>query len=257
MNAPLRPKLVNQRLWQKRRAHYLAVFKRALLLLREKDCLPEDEPNLNRELRFAVVTARLAIDPIGRFGAPYFEAQNPPDPDAEEVQPYEYKRPDALWMHDDPAAPDDRHREKCFAIECKRLGYPTKARWNLNEVYVTHGIQRFRTTGHHYGMHMAEGAMVGYVQSMGLKEVFVEVCRHAAAVSAPPLVLAAEGWNSRGVTELGHQFARDFPISPFYLTHLWLDIQDIPVRPPTPRAKRPKRSKPQRLAKRASRSTSS
>jgi hypothetical protein len=98
--------------------------------------------------------------------------------------------------------------------------------------------------------------MVGYVQSMGLKEVFAEVCRYTAAVSAPPLVLAAEGWQPRGITELGHHFDRDFPISPFHLTHLWLDIQDIPFRPSTPRAKRPKRSKPQRRAKRSPRTSS-
>jgi hypothetical protein len=242
MSAPPRPKLADPRLWQKRRAHYLAVFRRALMLLRERDRLPEDEPNLNRELHFAVVTARREIDPNGRFGAPIFEAQNPPDPDVDTVQAHEFKRPDAQWMHDDPAAPDDRHREKHFAVECKRLGFPTKARWNLNKGYVDRGIQRFRSSEHCYGVHMAEGAMIGYVQSMGLSEVYAEVCQHATAVSTPPLVLAEHGWQPRGVTEFVHRFDRDFPISPFHLIHLWLDIQDIPVRPQTALPTRPRRA---------------
>jgi hypothetical protein len=134
-------------------------------------------------------------------------------------------------------------------VECKRLGFTTKARWNLNEEYVISGIQRFRSSKYRYGMHMAEGIMIGYVQSMGLPEVYADVTKHAAATGTPPPVLAARGWQSRSVTDLAHQFDRGFPVSPFHLTHLWLDIQDIPTRPRTaPPTKKPK---PQRTKKRA------
>jgi hypothetical protein len=95
MSAP--PTLAHPRFWVKRRAHYFAVFERALMLLRERGTLPEDEIGLNRELHWAVVTARREIDPKGHFGKPVFEAQNPPDPDAETTQPHEYKRPDVQW----------------------------------------------------------------------------------------------------------------------------------------------------------------
>lgn len=245
MTAPSPPTLTSPRLWQRRRAHYLEVFKQALLLLRARATLPEDEPNLNRELRFAVVTARRQLDPRGRYSAPVFEAQNSPDPDASSVRPHEYKRPDIQWVHDDPTAPDDRHREKYFVIECKRLGNATAAKWNLNEQYVISGILRFCSLTHCYGMHMHEGAMIGYVQSMGLCAAHADVCRHAAAQNTPPPLLTTHGWQPAGVSELGHQFVRNFPVSPFHLTHLWLDIQDIPVRPPVARAlKHSKRSKP-------------
>lgn len=227
MTAFVRPKLTSQSLWQRRRTHYLAVFKKALLLLRAKAPLPADEPTLNRELRFVVVTARLELDPKGRFRAPAFEAQNMADPDASTIQPHEYKRPDALWIDDDPTAPDDRHREKAFTIECKRLGSPTTSGRKLNEQYVIGGIERFRSTDHRYGMHTADGLMIGYVQSMGLAAVHSEVCRHAAAKGIPAVALSLNGWQQKGVSELEHAFMRSFPSSPFQLTHLWLDMQDI------------------------------
>lgn len=63
MSAPM---LADPRLWQRRRAHYLAVFERALILLRERGPLPEDEIGLNRRLYFEVVTARRELDPRGR-----------------------------------------------------------------------------------------------------------------------------------------------------------------------------------------------
>lgn len=228
MTTPARPKLTSQSLWQRRQTHYLAVFKKALLLLRDKAPLPADEPTLNRELRFVVVTARLELDPKGRFRAPAFEAENMADPDASTTQPHEYKRPDAQWIDDDPAAPDDRHREKSFTIECKRLGSPPSPGWKLNEQYVIGGIERFRSTDHRYGMHTADGLMIGYVQSMGLAAVHSEVCQHAAAKGIPGVDLSPIGWQQKGVSELEHTFQRSFLLSPFHLTHLWLDMQDIP-----------------------------
>src|SRR5580700_9532229 len=219
-------KLASQKLWERRRAHYFAVFRLALMLLRERSSLPEGELDLNREYRFAVSTACRRLDPLGQFGRPVFEAQSPPDPDAETMQPHEWKRPDAQWLHDDPAAPDERHCEKSFFVEFKRLGSPTPTRRDLNEEYISHGVERFRSLEHRYGMHMSEGLMIAYLQSMGLQAVYAEVCRHAVAMKFPPLVLAASGWQPKGVTELFHHFERDFPlISPFGLRHFWVDIQ--------------------------------
>ena len=251
MTTPTRPKLISQRLWQTRRAHYVAVFKKALLLLREKAPLPADEPNLNRELKFVVVTARLELDPNGRFRAPGFEQQNLADPDASTIQPHEYKRPDAQWVDDDPAAPDDRHREKSFTIECKRLGFPPSPGWKLNEQYVIDGIERFRSTTHRYGMHTAEGLMIGYVQSMGLAAVHSEVCHHAAAKGIPGVVLSPTGWQQEGVSELEHAFQRSFLLSPFHLTHLWLDMQDVPSLSRTAPARKPSKKSVQRSRKNA------
>jgi hypothetical protein len=206
------------------------------MLVRQHSTLPGDEPNLNRKLRRTTTTACRELDPEGRFGYPTWEAQSPPDPDADTVQPHELNRPDVQWGYDDPVALDDPYGEKYFTVECKRLGRPVETGWCPNEYYVTRGIERFRSLGHKYGLHMSEGAMIGWLQSMRLPDVHADVCRYAVANHMPPPVVASSGWQPCGVTELTQRLERDFPLSPFDLTHLWCDIQDIRVTVPTPAA---------------------
>lgn len=222
-----RPSLIDQKLWQTRRTHYMAVFETALMLLRQRHELPVDEPGLVRELHFATVTARRKLDPKGRFGAPVFEAQNLPDPDSERHEVFEHKRPDIQWIHDDESASDDRHREKSFVIECKRLGQTTASRWNLNEQYVISGIHRFRSTEWKYGLRMSEGMMIGFVQDMDMPTILDVVNDYAATASLPSLELEID-FVSAGVSRLNHAFDRPFSQSPFKLHHQWVDLLDIP-----------------------------
>jgi hypothetical protein len=224
----LRPSLIQANLWRRRHAHYIAVIERALLLLREVAALPVDEPHLVRELRFKTITARRQLDPKGQFGSPCFESQNLPDPDHERAQAFEYKRPDIQWRHDDESAPDDRHREKSFVIECKRLGNTTAARWNLNQQYVIGGVMRFYSPDWRYGLHMADGMMVAFVQSMDLAEIQNIVNIQLAQNELPLLDLKGTFLDAE-ISRLDHEFERRFPISPFRLSHLWLDIRDVPV----------------------------
>lgn len=221
------PSLIHRKLWQSRRKHYLAVVESALMLLRQRHELPVDEPGLVRELHFATVTARRTLDPKGRFGSPVFEAQNLPDPDSEQLESFEHKRPDIQWIHDDESAADDRHREKSFVIECKRLGQVTASRWNLNEQYVISGIHRFHSKEWKYGLHMSEGMMIGFVQDMDMSTILDVVNSHVSAKSLPHLSLE-KSFIEAGVSRLNHEFERSFSQSPFTLFHQWIDIRDMP-----------------------------
>lgn len=222
-----RPSLIHQKLWQSRRQHYIAVFENALMMLRQRHELPVDEPGLVRELHFASVTARRTLDPVGRFGSPVLEAQNLPDPNSERLEFFEYKRPDIQWIHDDESASDDRHREKSFVIECKRLGQTTASGWNLNEQYVIGGIHRFRSTEWKYGLHLSDGMMIGFVQDMELSAILAVVNSHIATASLPCLKPEFE-LVTNGINRLHHEFERPFPQSPFGLHHQWIDLRDIP-----------------------------
>jgi hypothetical protein len=224
-----RPSLIQRRFWSRRRAYYEAVFNLALLLLRERKELWADEPNLVRELRFTTVTARRKLDPEGHFGSPCFEAQNPPDPDADCVQPFEHKRPDIQWRHDDEGAEDDRHREKSFVIACKRLGAKTASGWDLNEQYVSGGIARFVSLEHKYGHHMSEGMMIGFIQSMEPTVTLSILNRHLAARALAPIQLDGS-FITDGVSCLKHELVRGFCVTPFQLAHRWLDIRKVPQR---------------------------
>jgi hypothetical protein len=232
-----RPSLIRRGLWQTRRAHYLAVFDRALQLLRLYPELPLAEKSIVRELNFTAVTARRELDPKGKFERPRFEAQNLPDPDSDELESYEEKRPDIQWVHDNPDARDDRYREKSFVIECKRLGRTTRSGWNLNEQYVIGGVHRFRSPLCRYGNHMQEGMMIGFVQDMEMETIHGIVNQQLAAHGIPILSLQGE-WAETGITMLNHEFERSFPKSPFLLIHRWLDLRDIPKAPVKPKPKR-------------------
>jgi len=236
-----RPSLARRGLWQKRRAHYLAVFDRALQLLRLHEQLPTSEKSIVRKLHFTTVTARLELDPEGRYERPSFEAQNLPDPDSDEVEFYEEKRPDIQWVHDDPDASDDRYREKSFVIECKRLGSTTRSGWNLNEQYVIGGVSRFHSSQYRYGNHMHEGMMIGFVQDSELDAIHSIVNNHLLAHGFPPLHLHG-AWAEFGISELDHEFDRSFPNSPFLLIHRWLDIRDI-SKATVPLVKRPSKDR--------------
>lgn len=196
--------------------------------MREDTVLPVDERNLVRELYFKTITARRQLDPKGQFRGPCFESQNLPDPDSEHVQAFEYKRPDIQWRHDDESAPDDRHREKSFVIECKRLGSTTVARWNLNEQYVIGGVMRFHSPDWRYGLHMADGMMVAFVQSMDFVAILNILNSQLAKNNLPTLNLKTSFQNAE-ISRLSHELQRSFPKSPFRLSHHWLDIRDIPV----------------------------
>lgn len=224
---PSRPSLIQQKLWQSRREHYIAVFENALLMLRQNSELPVDELGLVRKLYFATITARRSLDPTGRFSGPRFEAQNLPDPDSDQMEAFEHKRPDIQWIHDDESASDDRHREKSFVIECKRLGQTTAARWNLNEQYVISGVHRFRSPEWKYGLHMSEGMMIAFVQDMELTAILNIVNSHLSTQSLPQLKLSIS-LAAAGVSQLSHKFERPFAGSPFTLYHHWIDLRDIP-----------------------------
>ena len=222
-----RPSLIHQKLWQSRRKHYIAVFENALMLLRQRHDLPVDELGLVRELHFASVTARRTLDPTGLFRAPVFEAQNLPNPDSDRPEAFEHKRPDIQWIHDDESAADDRHREKAFVIECKRLGQTTASRWNLNEQYVISGVHRFHSINWRYGLHMSEGMMIGFVQDMDMPSILGAVNAHIETTCLPHLKLE-DPFFVTGVSSLNHEFERAFSRSPFKLFHQWIDLRDIP-----------------------------
>lgn len=228
---PRRPSLVSVRRWQARRDHYLAVFERALDLLRECSDLPEDEPNLTRELWFKLTTATRELDPRGRFGHPLSQMDNLPDPDSANIQPYEVKRPDFQWIHDDSSEVDDRKAMKSFAIECKRLGEKTRSGWDLNFQYVAGGIRRFHSPDWKYGHNMAEGAMIGFVQNMDMEAIALIVDSGSVGMGYGSVTRERRGWQEKGVSYLASSFSRGFAVSPFRLIHLWLDIRDIVQRP--------------------------
>nr|VFK11958.1 MAG: hypothetical protein BECKLPF1236A_GA0070988_100628 [Candidatus Kentron sp. LPFa]VFK27873.1 MAG: hypothetical protein BECKLPF1236C_GA0070990_1005410 [Candidatus Kentron sp. LPFa] len=209
--------------WKDHLDHYLAVFERVLLLLRQDGETPILEKELNRLLDLKLVDACVELDKRQRFFHPTLEAKNPSDPEFRETQTYEEKRPDFQWTHIDqsiPGAPVKRS----FTVECKRLGKPINRR-NLNKEYVTRGVIRFRHPGWRYGKDLSEGLMIGYIQSGEHNGIRAKIDETLRSEDIDELTCNDSEWKKAGVSRLEHRFTREFPVSPFRLTHFWLDLR--------------------------------
>jgi len=205
------------------------VFARALELLADENDLigDENEPVLSRKLSFMVLKALRDVDPKGLLGHPTREAENLPDPESTEVQPHEAKRPDYQWIHDDRSVSDARFALRSLCIECKRLGRPTSSGWKLNENYVNHGIDRFRSPEWKYGFGVKDGAMIGFVQNMEFEEILSEINDLLPSIST--ISLSSSGWQPGGLSWLNSNLQRSFRPNEFALTHLWIDLRRIEV----------------------------
>lgn len=216
------PRLRTLNVWAKRERMCVAILERALQLLRTEKNLPESEVDLNRRLYFRLLEASRELYPADPV-SPTQECNNQPDPDDESRVVREHKRPDFQWVYLDNYEPDPERSSKQFVVECKRLGSSRRADWIFNLNYVKHGISRFRDPRWGYAQRFRSGAMVGYWQSMEGAQLLSEVNREAARNSLPDIVPANRSLPNGH--RLEHAFERSFPLSPFHLLHLWIDLR--------------------------------
>jgi hypothetical protein len=159
-----------------------------------------DENELTRMLYRLLLDANMARWRSGREhleSAPVFDGQQSPVPPVAGT-PAQAKKPDLQYTLCDHAA-GPAQAVRCFAVECKRLGFGNAG---LTGLYVTHGLSRFVSPTHQYGLNMAVGAMVGYVRgttaaaAARLVDSRIVKAGHpplAPAAAVPPLVVQSHG----------------------------------------------------------------
>ena len=210
-------------LWVTRQARCLSIIERALSMLREADGLAETEVELNRQLYFCLLTASRELYPDDVL-SPIMESNNQPDSDDEAGARREQKRPDFQWIYQDRYESDPQRSSKQFVVECKRLGKPPRSDWVLNANYSDKGIRRFCDPEWAYAKQAPSGAMLGYWQSMDGKDVLREVNEGCHRRLIPDIVIVGP-WVHKGISKFEHDLKRPFPISPFKLLHLWIDLR--------------------------------
>ena len=215
------PRLGTLGIWAKREAMFIAILERAMQLLQAERELPDSECDLNHLFYFRLLKASRDLYPSDLV-SPMMECNNQPDPDDEARVAREHKRPDFQWSYLDKYEPDHERSSKQFTVECKRLGTPRKAGWIFNINYVTKGICRFRNPAWGYGQRFPSGAMVGYWQSMELAQILREVNEEAARNGLSEIVPVS---GQKGIHHSAHYIVRAFPVSPFRLRHLWIDLR--------------------------------
>lgn len=219
-------------LWERYERSVLEVFLLALNLLRGKKLAATvDENDINRALYLCLRAANLGLRKHGRGleSTPTLEAPIQPDPANQERVPQEFKRPDFQCELIDDQAEVCRH----YHIECKRLGArPSRGR-DLTEEYVSRGVSRFRDDTHRYGHRCCSGAMIGYIQNLGVDDALsldgilsrVNAANQRLGLSL--IALSATRWKPSDVSRLDQSFVRTFAISPFDLRHLWVDMRPL------------------------------
>ncbi|MGW3346602.1 hypothetical protein ACWDA3_25085 [Nonomuraea rubra] len=223
----LRPRLSRIPLWQRHTETVIEILCDALALF-VADRPAGEEPELNRAFFMAILKAIRHRHDNGLrvlHTPPIPEARNPPSPDTAGSKA-EYKIPDFQWGYIDHQEPDPQRSARHFVIECKRLGNPVSPRWVFNARYIKDGVVRFVSPEWRYGKDVADGAMVGYIQSMSPDAILAEVNAEAAAHGLPPIMQTAPSTGS--LHYLGHKLDRDFPVTPFNLTHLWVEALPPP-----------------------------
>lgn len=217
-----RPRLTEVDLWRNHELRVQAVLQDALLLL-DRDP-GDDEPALNRKLYMCVLQANRARQVRGQEAFDYppeYEARNAPTPDTE-GKPAENKIPDFAWRYLDPDVEDSRRSSRDYHVECKRLGATTPSGWDLNRNYVANGVNRFRDDEFRYGKDVATGAMVGYIESMTPDDVLDEVNAAARDLGFPEVDHVST--HSDRLLEHECLLTRRFPVSPFRISHLWVEF---------------------------------
>lgn len=210
-----RPSILRRRhTWRHFKENIGLLTTEALLILRRRPDLVEEEKSLNKILRLCFRSANYKL----KFE--YFPAL-----DAEND---EGNRPDLSWSFFNDLATNPEECEICFALECKRLGRKTKGGWNLNEQYVLEGILRFFKKEKGYGERIEIGAMVGYIQDSEFDDILHEVNENLSIhePSIPSLTLSIEGWLNQEVSRLQHIFQRSSNPASFLLQHFWIDMRD-------------------------------
>ena len=95
----------------------------------------------------------------------------------------------------------------------------------LNSNYIMHGVLRFIRHEHGYSKGDRSAAMVGYIQSMRFEDILSEVNAVANSIPITTITASATGWQVRGISSLHQVLLRPFPVSPFTLQHLWIDLR--------------------------------
>lgn len=224
MSRPLLSKIDS---WSNHEARVLEVFGLALMLLRHEIDLPDQEVDINRKLWFCIhrTNRELSFNNRGLISPPSYDSKNAPDRDDEERAARENKRPDFSCGFYDHQESDPDKSAKFYVIECKRLGSPSST-WVLNKNYVRYGICRFIDPKWGYGKSVSSSAMIGYVQSMELQDILIEVNNETANKTLIPIKLSGERWIEGGVNHLEQSLNRS-RVQParFRLRHMWVDLR--------------------------------
>jgi hypothetical protein len=211
-------------LWQRHECLYYEVFSIALLELSREACVSGDEDAISERLCPILNQACFELDKSRDIDVrtPLWEGPVQPVAKHELKGGKIRKRPDFTCKCSNPFAVSAEEYEIPLHVECKRLGNPSSATWNLNENYVENGIKRFDSNTHEYGKRASSGIMIGYIISMNPKDILQEVnARQKKFLPGYPDITF--DFNSPPLFQTRQKIKRKHVLpKSFELAHLWI-----------------------------------
>jgi hypothetical protein len=213
-------------LWQRHESLYLKVFSIALLELSREDYVSSDEDAISERLCLGLnqVCYEFAKSKNVDVRTPIWEGPIQPIAKHEIKGGKIRKRPDFTCKCSNPLAISAEEHEIPLHVECKCLGNPTSASWNLNENYIKNGIKRFDCSTHEYGKRAPSGIMIGYIISMSPKDILQEVNVHQKRL-LPDYPYITFDFNSTPLFQTRQKIKRKYVLPKnFELRHLWIIV---------------------------------
>lgn len=215
-------------LWNKHKQLYMEVFSKALRELSERDFVCGDEDAISETLSLILneICFLIRKSRDQEVQTPYWEAPIQPVSEQELKGGKVRNRPDFTCKCSNPWANSLEEYEIPLHVECKRLGKPTSASWNLNKNYVENGIKRFDCCTHEYGKRASSGMMIGYIIGMTPVELEKEVNRYQRKL-LPYCPDIGFTFDIKTLFQTHQQIQRR-NIEPvqFELIHLWVDLRN-------------------------------
>lgn len=213
-------------LWQRHECLYREVFSIALLELSRKDCISGDEDAISERLCPSLTQACFELAKYRNIDirTPVWESPVQPVAEHELKGGKIRKRPDFMCKCSNPFSFSAEEHEIPLHVECKRLGNPTSASWNLNENYVENGIKRFDSSIHEYGKRASSGIMIGYIISMEPHAILKEVNAYQKKL-LPDYPDITFDFNSTPLFQTRQKMTRKHVLPKcFELAHLWISL---------------------------------
>lgn len=214
-------------LWQKHEALYVGVFITALKRLSEYGYDTTKEDDISEKL---CLFLRCICSEVGRksnreIRTPDWELPISPVTENELKGGKKRKRPDFTCKLINTFAEGEEDYEISFHVECKLLGARTSRTWELNENYVTKGVQRFDSKSHEYGKRAFSGLMIGYLISMTPEKILEQVNSYQQKHCAGNPAIEYESTHSE-IRRYGQKLKRrNVEPRDFRLIHLWVDLR--------------------------------
>ena len=217
-----------QNLWDRHVSMVQQVMVGALIRLREREDLPEIESEIDKSFYFDARNECFERNRNQQFLDFNLsqKSTNAPLNESDLDEDFLDKIPDFTWRMHNNLATSPESMTLDLHIECKRLGENIKSNC-FNKNYVAKGIFRFIEKKHRYGHGVADGIMIGYIQSMKSNDIADAVNEYISESNKEeirPVTFDSQELEKNVMVHIQPVNRVEFEPNNFQLRHIWVNL---------------------------------